>query len=338
MNANYVKVLILAFWVTIFVTSCNKEEKMQQPSSEIVNTFLELKTKMNVHTRNSDGISNFMSIIGKNMMMRTMKKGYSLKGDSISGGTDSTGIDSTWYWDYKSCAQITEYVNNEGMNVTVYDYGTGCDEYGVLFSGKITYLWRNNENEYYSSVIYEEYSSYGMTINGTSSYQFEMDGTYFKDSTDVVAGKDSTTMNYGYVYWSGVSSCSDDIEIVYETGEHYIYNSAYKSEWKGNNYTLISGKYIYEDLTTGDKYEYSVKQPLVYNYDCVNVWVAVSGVESIYYKDIDEEYQFTIDYGNGTCDNLAILTENGESYEIDFEELYKIYYNDSDGTVTTNGK
>ena len=47
MNANYVKVLILAFWVTIFVTSCNKEEKMQQPNSEIVNTFLELKTKIN---------------------------------------------------------------------------------------------------------------------------------------------------------------------------------------------------------------------------------------------------------------------------------------------------
>jgi hypothetical protein len=59
----------------------------------------------------------------------------------------------------------------------------------------------------------------------------------------------------------------------------------------------------------------------------------VSGAENITTTENGETEEYSLDYGDGTCDNLAELTQNGETSVIDFGELYKIIEPD-DGSVS----
>jgi hypothetical protein len=60
--------------------------------------------------------------------------------------------------------------------------------------------------------------------------------------------------------------------------------------------------------------------------------------ETIHYSDPEETYDFMIDYGNGECDNLAEVTENGETSVIDFGELIKVYCGTEAESPSGNGK
>jgi hypothetical protein len=194
--------------------------------------------------------------------------------------------------------------------VTVYDYGTeGCDEFGTLVSGKITYIWSQIDTLYHSEVIYENYSGYGMTMNGFSEYSYT-----FNDMNYIEPGDSGVyTIN-----WSGSSSCIEDIVMAYTGGSTYHYTSDYSS-----SSTIHQGEYSWQDVTNGFGYTYKINQDLFYNYGCGwEIWVPVSGIEEITYVDAETNSHFITDYGDGTCDNLATVTENGVTYVVDFGELW----------------
>jgi hypothetical protein len=68
-----------------------------------------------------------------------------------------------------------------------------------------------------------------------------------------------------------------------------------------------------------------VSEPLITDYKCTESWVPVSGIETITTTQNDGTSQeYSLNYGNGTCDNLAELTENGQTTTIDFGQLYKV--------------
>jgi len=236
---------------------------------------------------------------------------------------------------------VTETDNGDGTFTTVFDYGTGCDEYGSVMRGKITYIWSVKNEVYFSKVIYDHYYSYGIEMDGYSEYSFTSDGNsyvVYGDGTNA-GGSDSDSVKEGdfFFYWSGTSTGKDDILMTYDSGEKYVYQSTFSSLWDNNSYTIMQGDYYYKSETDGYEYTYNVINPLFYNYTCTDVFVAVKGIEKIYYKDKTETYSFVIDYGLGTCDNLATITENGESSVIDFGEMKDVYASDSDGTMTNSG-
>jgi hypothetical protein len=72
---------------------------------------------------------------------------------------------------------------------------------------------------------------------------------------------------------------------------------------------------------------------MVTNYKCTDSWIPVSGVETITNTENDVTNSYSVDYGNGECDNLAFLTENGKTSVIDFSQIYyeKV---DSSGSVS----
>jgi hypothetical protein len=73
----------------------------------------------------------------------------------------------------------------------------------------------------------------------------------------------------------------------------------------------------------------------VTSYKCSDIWIPVSGIESVSSKENDQSYSFTINYGDGTCDNLATVTENGKTAVVDFSQIYTTVYGDS--VVTNSG-
>jgi len=323
MKTTSVYIILSVIIIFSVIISCGRSKIEQQDLSEGAEKFLELKTRMNAMSSGSGQMSNFLSVIGSSQL----KDGEL----NISGtGIDSCYIDSICvnpdeYWEYITCATVTDYDNADGTHTTIYDYGDGCDEYGALYKGKITYIWKNEDNNYYSKVIYEDYYSYGVEMNGMSEYSFTSDGySYF--STGVKEDSNDSTISVSPVVfnWSGSSTGHEEITMVADDGGTYYYLSDYSNKWDSISYTVFEGDYYCrsESEEYNYEYQYSVEQPLVTDYTCINSWIPVSGIETITNTENDATNYYSINYGNGTCDNLALLTENGKTSVIDFSELY----------------
>ncbi len=300
-------ILLGVVFTTMFLvgmSSCKKEDNIKHNENDPLARYLELKSALSSFQKNY-GNAN-LEALGASILSNKKK---SLKDDVDSGWVDTT------YWENWTCAEVSEYIDNDGNNVTVYDYGVaGCDDWGSLIKGKITYIWSQQDDIYYSKVIYENYYAYGLLMNGYSEYSYTFDNMFFENN------EDSTVYS---INWSGSSSCKDDLQMLYDSGESFIYQSNYSSEWNENSYTVHQGEYLYKDMTNEYEYSYIISQELFYNYECGwEIWIPVKGVEEINYKDSEQNIEFVTNYGDGTCDNLAIVTENGVSYTVDFGNLW----------------
>jgi hypothetical protein len=323
--------------VSLFMlTSCKKDQSSDANLSDVVKRYLEFRTKMSAMNASEGQMSNFLSIIGASQLRNNKLSLKTATGDSVY--TDSVVVDTTNYWDYYTCATVTETDNGDGTNTTVYDYGDGCDEFGALTKGKITYIWKNTGDDYYSKVLYEHYSCYGMEMNGTSEYTFTSDGNSYFEYDTVTSSKDSSGSSPGVLfYWSGTSTCKEEMSIVYDNGDKFMYAANYSNKWDNSTYTVLEGEYTCTSDPNVYEYHYLVTFPLFYNYECADTWIPVSGIETIQFRDTAEMYDFKIDYGNGNCDNLATVTENGESSVVDFGDLIVIYCEDVSGdSITVN--
>ena len=288
------------------LNSCEKteiSEGISDKDKEVIKELLELKAGMgdlksddNIYSNSSSFKKSFAS-----MKVKTYKSSF--KGDSTNW--------EDWS-DYVTCATVTESVDAQGNFVSVYDYGTdGCEEYGELIRGKITYIWSESDDEgvYYSKVIYDDYYAYEMLMNGYSEYSFTM--------------SDFDPLNWNF---SGTATCTDDISMIFDDGSDYTYNGTYSDKWDETSYTVLEGNYSYRSNSDDYEFSYKVTKELVYNYSCDTesewIYVPVSGIEVIKYTEDGETGEFSIDYGDGSCDNLAIITKDGVSEEIDFSDYW----------------
>ena len=317
--------------ITVFLTgmiSCEKNNTKKGDPIEGVKELLELKTRMNAMNAGSGEMSNFMSIIGYSQLKNGELSIEGTNSDTVY--LDSICCDTVNYWEFFTCATVSEYDNNDGTHTTIYDYGDGCEEFGTLYKGKITYIWSNENNYYYSKVIYDHYYNYGVEMNGISEYSFTSDGnSFFSTGTKENEGDSTLSTTPVEFNWSGSSSGHEDITMVNDDGESYYYLSDYSNKWDSTSYTVLEGEYYYKSESDGYEYHYIVTEPLVTNYKCTDSWVPVSGIETITNTENGVTHSYSLNYGTGICDNLAELIENGNASVIDFGELYKIF---NDGT------
>jgi hypothetical protein len=311
--------------------SCDKSKTDKVNPTEKVKKILELEARMNALNSGTGKMTSFMSVIGYSQF-----KDGELNIDSTGsepGYPDSIYYDTTNYWAPVTCAKVTESDNEDGTHTTIYDYGEGCDEYGSLTRGKITYIWKNDDNNYYSVVIYDHYYSYGVEMNGNSRYSFTSDGnSYFSYGNKEDYADSTVTIMPVEFNWSGTSTGHDEITMIYDDGNSTYYRSDYSNIWDSISYKVLQGEYYYSSESDGYEYHYLVTEPLITDYTCTSSWVPVSGIETITTTENGEIQEYTLNYGSGTCDNLAELTQDGETSVIDFGELYKIIEG-GDGTV-----
>jgi hypothetical protein len=332
LNASGIITILLALLV-----SCDKNKNDNTDPAEKVKKLLELEARMNAINYGTDKMTNFMSVIGYSQY----KDGeLEISGSgSEPGYSDTTCCDTTDYWVPITCAIVTESDNEDGTHTTVFDYGDGCDEYGSLFKGKISYIWKNDNNNYYSEVIYDHYYAYGVEMNGVSVYSFTSDGnSYYSAGRGEVYNDSTVTIMPVEFNWSGTSTGHDEITMVYDDGNRTFYRSDYSNIWDSLSYKVLQGEYYYKSQSDNYEYHFLVTEPLITDYSCTNSWVPVSGVENITTTENGETEEYSLDYGDGTCDNLAELTQNGETSVIDFGELYKIMEPDGGSVSPANGR
>lgn len=218
----------------------------------------------------------------------------------VTGFSDNSGAGKT---DGVSCRVVTIDSSNPGTRVMTFDYGAGCQtRRGIIRSGQmivtldqpsITVPGVNVTISFNNYVINNNQITGGTTAvnngyNGNGNLTFTFNSTI--QSTDLTSGATSiASSNYLYEWLTGsaTSTKEDDTYAITGTGSG--------TDVSGNNYT--------ESITT----------PLIKNKASYCVPFAVSGVM---FNQTAGQADKTTDYGAGLCDNLAIVTQNGNSQQI----------------------
>ena len=276
--------------VLFFATACEKDDTTKSKISE---EFLEL-SELNIKLQNV-----------RNQNVNSTHK-FGAMAMNLNGKKKSALNDSIYNWE--TCAKITKYTDEEGFEVMVMDYGVeGCVEWGELIKGKITLKWKMDKNGYAYEDIYENYSAWGMTINGYYKGESQWTGTWNEDDF----GDSTSFYNWFSQDYEEISANEEDMKITLDNGEVITYISNFKSKFTFNSYTMLEGSFSYES-SLGDTYTWDIIEPVVSNFDC-KYWIPVSGIEEgTYNKDT-----YKINYGDGTCDNKYTITVNGVTEEIE---------------------
>lgn len=255
-----------------------------------------------------------------------------IAGDTIETEPSDSTIypsDTTIYYEpWVSCAEITTVQNGDGSITTTYDYGTGCEEgygyYKYWMMGRYSFTYLNNftqtgstfKDSYYYKALYDNYGggyyfdsdSSTWITNGSSDYEGE---STYDSAQGTFTGYYAGNYNYDYI-WNNQTYTYVGIGKYLYTQEKYIVEK--------NNYSYTNGS---------DYYKTDVLEPLVMRYDChqnsgggelengIFIWTYMSGKEFIRYKQGDTEGSFEIYYGDGECDNIIVIIENGKRVEID---------------------
>jgi hypothetical protein len=310
-----VKGLSVIMIVTLLI-SC--QDTSDAPLSEGAKQYLTMR--MGASTAMTQNMAGAVNNSFGNLFTAFGKPNGRIKGDSTSSSEpgDSTIYNEPW----KSCALITETANGDGSHTTVIDYGDGCEEggngYTYFMHGKIMYTWLSQltqsgsvfrDKYFYSS----DYDNYGGNYNGQWAWTMDGQGVY-QGQSEYDTAKQTFTGYYTY---------DDETTYTYDSSTYYNKGSGATS-YTTNKYIIERSQYEYAD---GDNYYKSkVLKPLVINYECYGFgrmeaycWmpVYVSGRERVQYKYGEEEGTFEIDYGDGECDSIIVIYEEGKRTVVD---------------------
>lgn len=312
--------------VAIASLSCVDNEPAQKTElSEEVKSFLAMRL----------GSANGLSADAMAPINRGFNNIVSL-GGNMSGriaGDSSTNPGDTSIWEnpWQSCATYTELDNADGSHTSIIDYGDGCwegwDPWKYFMQGKVTSTyhditdssvlgasgWQSYKSEYDNyggRYDYDNYQ-YSWLMNGYSDYEGEF-------SWDAIAGT-----------YSGWYSHDSNSEYVYDS---ILYQYKSKGYSRYDQTKLVMETTQYEYATDDSYYKTVALAPLVFDYTCYqpdgglyspdsfHIWVYVSGREEITFKQGEEQGKFIIDYGDGTCDSIITIIENGVRVEVDLSK------------------
>lgn len=249
-------------------------------------------------------------------------------------GNGSTAGDSTIVGEpIRICAVVTEYDNPDGSHTTIYDYGNGCKDgsgdYQSIQWGKWIQTTKNTYETIGTSIV-QTYHSHFQYVQYGGKYYFNNDSTQWSlDGSSTYDGKSAyDTMAQTF---SGTFDYSDTTQ--YASGkDSYSYLGVGKSFYDQTK--SVTEKNVYEYSSGDNYYKSEVTAPLVYDYSCSSgggisvdmmFWFTyVSGHEVVHYRQDGKEGMFEIDYGNGACDNLITVIENGHVIVIDLQKDWPV--------------
>jgi hypothetical protein len=194
------------------------------------------------------------------------------------------------------CAVVTRTGDKAYGKITI-DFGTGCtDARGNVRKGIIiiTYTGRWNIPGSSWSITFENYSVNDISIEGTR---------VVTNISESEAGTQSFTvvLENGKMTWPDGSVATRTV------------NKKREVERDDNN--ILNRLIIYGSVQgshrNGRGYSIEILEKLVYDRSCEDVIIPVSGIKQIKHG----QREITVDYGDGTCDNIVTITNmNGRTW------------------------
>lgn len=196
----------------------------------------------------------------------------------------------------------------------ILDFGDGCEVDGELMKGRLVERGTFTDNSFSSEVEYTGFGGIDWEVTGTETYN----GTWSEDEEESA------------VWESAYTFASDLVETITEDGNSFEVNyMANGAERMDENSFVVESSNETVSVSTGESYESSVETPLVMDFTCdwEAAYIFVSGLETGSYSYVDEAGKtitgtYSVDYGDGTCNNLITVTEGGESEVIDLSEVW----------------
>jgi len=211
-----------------------------------------------------------------------------------------------------TCATITRVpvfgtAPTVGQTVTkTIDFGTGCTlNSGNVVSGKIiiSFVFQPQATSHTINYSFVNFFHNGIEFNGDKTFTRIMISTTTNPilHPQVTMNMDMTaTLPDGRVYTRVGTRVR---EIVEGYGNEIITDNVYK----------VTGSWV-TTTPTGASQTSTIRTPLIVKMSClvVNKPLIVSGIITI----VRNNTSSTLDFGDGTCDNFAVFTVNGNSYNI----------------------
>ena len=181
----------------------------------------------------------------------------------------------------------------------VIDYGTGIEtDHGKVIKGKVTIIINGDKNTNGSTreITYENCAVDTIAVNGSSSEKFIGDNTTTRKIT--------TSSNVTFAITDGPTLVRKGDE----TTEWLAGVSTPKD--RSDDKVIVTGSVTVDNTTDNISYSKTIKNGLIKLGDCPYI---VSG--TVEYAQAGSVIG-SLDYGNGTCDNMATLTVGGTTTEV----------------------
>lgn len=286
MNA---KKLILGLALSLTILSCNKEDNGNAISAE------DAKVSAKIDAMNDD-----VSSIVEEQETNTYT-------DATNGKL--SGLDQS---ELTNCATITRVPAfgtppTVGQTVTkTIDFGSSCTlNSGNIVSGRIiiSFVFQPEATSHTITYSFDNFTHNGIAFNGDKTFTRTMITTTANPTPhpQVTMTMDMTaTLPSGAVYYRVGTRVR---EIIEGFGTGVIADNIYK----------ITGSWV-TTTPSGATQTSTITEPLHVKMSCiaVNKPLIVSGIITI----VRNNTTATLDFGNGDCDNLAVFTVNGNSYNI----------------------
>ncbi len=197
---------------------------------------------------------------------------------------------------YLSDCPVVTFNTTASPEVLTIDFGTSCTgKDGKIRSGKI--IITSESFKTFPSVRDKSFDNYivdGKKITGS------IVKTILKDNVNNIRTAQITeNVTINFPDNEGSSTRVSNITRQYQRGALGIRNDNQVVSWGTVEFTRLSGVKMNKTITA--------ENPLVFMADCHHI---VSGIVSI---TTSNNRSWTIDYGNGDCDNLATLTIGGKA-------------------------
>ncbi|MFM7327440.1 MAG: hypothetical protein ACKO3B_01770 [Bacteroidota bacterium] len=329
-------IILMAAGLMFFSISCVNEDPVAfAPLDELSKEARGFFGVQNGYSKATQAAGNSMV----NQSYRTNLKTLSGSGIAATGDVkgDSTIVSDPIPW--VSCAVNTQMQNDDGSITYTVDYGDGCTEgygdYKYFMFGKYAYTWKSSESRK-GAVISYDYFSHGRTDGYGGIYYFEKDTvkwatngrSYYDGSSTYDTLKQTFSSRYSY---------SDSSEYTYN-GIAYRSRAMGKSSYDEKKSVV---EYNVKEYRNGPEfYRNTVLRPLIAYNDCIAGWgnmkpaadsrmmwwpAWVSGRERIEYERDGKTGMFEIDYGDGTCDSIILIYENGKVFKVDMGTDFGIF-------------
>jgi len=232
-------------------------------------------------------------------------------------------VGKMWRWNEKlrykmnQCPGLSIESEDGGYPKTItLDYGDSTVLHnGTVLSGVIVIEISGPRSsvDYTRLVTYIDFGVDTLTINGTCLVTFDKENSVFRTMTsDVIVEMDNglTIERTSERTWEWIEGMDTELDQTDDVIQITGFSNAETSE--------------------GDIYRKDITEPLIRPRDCKYI---VKGIVEI---TLNSELISTLNYGDGECDDVATLTKDGESYEVDLAGC-KMKYDNGQGKAHNNG-
>lgn len=329
----YSRLSIVCGMLMIFMSSCSENDPVAFSDLD------ELSSEARSFFGMRGGAAKTMEAGGNSMINQSFRSTMRSVGGEVGISPvvtgDSSIVSDPFPWE--SCATNTQIENADGSTTYTTDYGTGCLEgygdYKYLMFGKYSYNWKYKET-WQGSVMSSSYYSRSRTDGYGGEYYYEKDTVkWISNGRSTYSGESKyDTVKQTF---SGTYAYSDTSDYTYD-GLTYRYKSTGKSSYDDKK--SVTNANVYEYMTEDEFYRSTVLSPLVTDYSCMvdmpmvkadvrmMWWPTYSkGRERIEYDRGGKSGSFEIDYGDGECDTIIFIYENGKVFRVDMSTDYNIF-------------